>query len=233
MYRVLLVEDEEIIRKGIRYSVPWEECGCSVVGEAENGAVGAVSESDVMLAEASKAIIVAFNTGVDQIAADNAKRDGVEIKQYDIIYDAIEDIERAMRGMRAPKYRDVDTGEVEVREVYKISSAGTIAGSLVTSGTIKRDGKVRVIRNGKQIADVKLANLKRFKDDVKEVACRVFNPLLPGLNMFLNNRDHRKITVIDGVDPKKRQMTGGGDEEDEEERIDFCVASVKKKDLKQ
>lgn len=135
-----------------------------------HGAVGAVSESDVMLAEASKAIIVAFNTGVDQIAADNAKRDGVEIKQYDIIYDAIEDIERAMRGMRAPKYRDVDTGEVEVREVYKISSAGTIAGSLVTSGTIKRDGKVRVIRNGKQIADVKLANLKRFKDEVKEVS---------------------------------------------------------------
>lgn len=135
-----------------------------------HGAVGAVSESDVMLAEASKAIIVAFNTGVDQIAADNAKRDGIEIKQYDIIYDAIEDIERAMRGMRAPKYRDVDTGEVEVREVYKISFAGTIAGSLVTSGTIKRDGKVRVIRNGKQIADVKLANLKRFKDEVKEVS---------------------------------------------------------------
>lgn len=135
-----------------------------------HGAVGAVSESDVMLAEASKAIIVAFNTGVDQIAADNAKRDGIEIKQYDIIYDAIEDIERAMRGMRAPKYRDVETGEVEVREVYKISSAGTIAGSLVTSGTIKRDGKVRVMRNGKQIADVKLANLKRFKDEVKEVS---------------------------------------------------------------
>lgn len=135
-----------------------------------HGAVGAVSESDVMLAEASKAIIVAFNTGVDQIAADSAKRDGIEIKQYDIIYDAIEDIERAMRGMRAPKYRDVETGEVEVREVYKISSAGTIAGSLVTSGTIKRDGKVRVIRNGKQIADVKLANLKRFKDEVKEVS---------------------------------------------------------------
>lgn len=135
-----------------------------------HGAVGAVSESDVMLAEASKAIIVAFNTGVDQIAADNAKRDGIEIKQYDIIYDTIEDIERAMRGMRAPKYRDVETGEVEVREVYKISSAGTIAGSLVTSGTIKRDGKVRVIRNGKQIADVKLANLKRFKDEVKEVS---------------------------------------------------------------
>lgn len=135
-----------------------------------HGAVGAVNESDVMLANASNAIVVAFNTGVDQIAYDNAQRDGIEIKKYDIIYDAIEDIERAMRGMRAPKYRDVDTGEVEVREVYKISSAGTIAGSLVTSGSIKRDGKVRVIRNGKQIADVKLANLKRFKDEVKEVS---------------------------------------------------------------
>ncbi len=135
-----------------------------------HGAVGAVNESDVMLANASNAIVVAFNTGVDQIAYDNAQRDGIEIKKYDIIYDAIEDIERAMRGMRAPKYRDVDTGEVEVREVYKISSAGTIAGSLVTSGSIKRDGKVRVVRNGKQIADVKLANLKRFKDEVKEVS---------------------------------------------------------------
>lgn len=135
-----------------------------------HGAVGTVNESDVMLANASNAIIVAFNTGVDPIAADNAQRDGVEIKSYNIIYDAIEDIERAMRGMRAPKYRDVDTGEAEVREVYKISSAGTIAGSLVTSGTIKRDGKVRVVRNGKQIADVKLANLKRFKDEVKEVS---------------------------------------------------------------
>ena len=135
-----------------------------------HGAVGAVNESDVMLANASNAIIVAFNTGVDQIAADSAQRDGIEIKSYDIIYDAIEDIENAMRGMRAPKYRDVDTGEVEVREVYKISSAGTIAGSLVTSGTIRREGKVRVIRNGKQIADVKLANLKRFKDEVKDVS---------------------------------------------------------------
>lgn len=135
-----------------------------------HGAVGAVSESDVMLASASNAIIVGFNTNVDPIAGDSAARDGVEIKTYDIIYDAIEDIERAMRGMRAPKYRDVETGEVEVREVYKISSAGTIAGSLVTSGTIKRDGKVRVIRKGKQIADVKLANLKRFKDEVKEVS---------------------------------------------------------------
>ena len=135
-----------------------------------HGAVGIINESDVMLAAASNAIIVGFNIGVDGVAKDNAERDGIEIKTYDIIYDAIEDIENAMRGMRAPKYRDVDTGTVEVREVYKISSAGTIAGSLVTSGNIKRDGKVRVIRDGKQIADVELANLKRFKDEVKEVS---------------------------------------------------------------
>ena len=135
-----------------------------------HGAVGTVSESDVMLANASNAIIVGFAVGVDPTAKDNADRDGIEIKTYDIIYDAIEDIENAMRGMRAPKYRNVDTGTVEVREVYKISSAGTIAGSLVTSGTINRNGRVRVVRNGKEIADVELANLKRFKDEVKTVS---------------------------------------------------------------
>jgi len=123
-----------------------------------------------MLANASNAIIVGFTVDVDPVAKEFAERDGIEIKTYNIIYDAIEDIENAMRGMRAPKYRDVDTGTAEVREVYKISSAGTIAGSIVTSGTIRRDAKVRVMRNGKQIADVELANLKRFKDEVKEVS---------------------------------------------------------------
>ena len=123
-----------------------------------------------MLANASNAIIVAFATGVDQDAADNAARTGIEIKQYNIIYDAIEDIEAAMKGMRAVKYRNVDTGTVEVREVYSVSSVGSIAGSLVTSGTVRRDGKVRVMRNGKQIADTEIKNLKRFKDDAKEVS---------------------------------------------------------------
>lgn len=135
-----------------------------------HGAVGAVNDSDVMLANASNAIIIAFATGVEQVAADNAARDGIEIKQYNIIYDAIEDIEAAMRGMRSVKYRNVDTGTVEVREVYTLSSVGSIAGSLVTSGNIKRNGKVRVVRNGKQIADTAIKNLKRFKDEVKEVS---------------------------------------------------------------
>lgn len=135
-----------------------------------HGGVGTVNESDVMLANASNAIIVGFAVSVDPIAQESANRDGIEIKTYDIIYDTIEDIENAMRGMRAPKYRDVDTGAAEVREVYKISSAGTIAGCVVTSGNIKRGGKVRVVRDGKEIANVEIANLKRFKDEVKEVS---------------------------------------------------------------
>lgn len=135
-----------------------------------HGAVGAVNDSDVMLANASNAIIVAFATGVEQVAADNASRDGIEIKQYSIIYDLIEDVESAMRGMRSVKYRNVDTGTAEVREVYTVSSVGSIAGSLVTSGTIRRNGKIRVMRNGKQLADTPIKNLKRFKDDVKDVS---------------------------------------------------------------
>ncbi len=135
-----------------------------------HGAVGSVNESDVMLASASNAIIVGFNTTVEPAAQDNADREGIQIKNYNIIYDAIADIENAMRGMRAPKYRNVDTGTAEVREVYKISSAGTVAGSIVTSGTIRRSGKVRLMRDGKLIVDTELANLKRFKDEVKEVS---------------------------------------------------------------
>ena len=153
-----------------------------------HGAVGAVNDCDVMLAHASNAIIVAFATGVEQVAADNAARDGVEVKQYNIIYDLIADVEAAMRGMRSVKYRDVDTGAAEVREIYTVSTVGTIAGSIVTSGNIKRNGKVRVIRNGEQLADTPIKNLKRFKDDVKEVSsgyeCGIslenWNDLKPG-----------------------------------------------------
>ena len=94
-----------------------------------------------MLANASNAIIVAFATGVEADAAENAARDGIDVKQYNIIYDLIEDVESAMRGMRSVKYRDVDTGTAEVREVYTVSSVGSIAGSIVTSGTVRRQGK--------------------------------------------------------------------------------------------
>ena len=135
-----------------------------------HGAVGAVSESDVMLAKASGAIIVGFNVRPNPAAADNAKRDGVDIRLYRVIYDAIEEIETAMKGMLAPKYREVDTGRVEVRQVMKLSSVGVVAGSYVLDGKVQRNGEVRVVRDGIIVAVDKIAGLRRFKDDVKEVA---------------------------------------------------------------
>ena len=135
-----------------------------------HGAVGAVSESDVMLANASNAIIVGFNVRPDPVAKENAERDGVEIRLYRIIYDAINDVETAMKGMLAPKYRDVDLGRAEVRAVYKISGVGAVAGCYVLEGKITRTANIRIVRDGIIIADDKLESLKRFKDDVKEVA---------------------------------------------------------------
>ena len=135
-----------------------------------HGAVGAVKESDVMLANASNAIIVGFNVRPDPVAADSAARDGVDIRLYRIIYDAIEEISTAMKGMLAPKFRDVEQGRVEVRQVYKISNVGMVAGSYVLSGKVTRGSQVRVVRDGIIIADDKIAGLKRFKDDAKEVA---------------------------------------------------------------
>ena len=135
-----------------------------------HGAVGAVSEGDVMLANASNAIIVGFNVRPDPVAADNAARDGVDIRLYRIIYDAIEEITTAMKGMLAPKFREVNLGRVEVRQVYKISNVGTVSGSYVLSGKITRNAEIRVVRDGIIIADDKMSSLKRFKDDVKEVA---------------------------------------------------------------
>ncbi len=135
-----------------------------------HGAVGAVNESDVMLAQVSNAIIVGFNVRPDPTARDNAAREGVDIRLYRIIYDAIEEIKSAMNGMLAPKYRDVDLGRAEVRLVYKISNVGTVAGCYVLEGKITRNANIRVVRDGIIIADDKLDSLKRFKDDVKEVA---------------------------------------------------------------
>ena len=132
--------------------------------------VGAVSESDVMLANASNAIIVGFNVRPDNVAADNAERDGVEIRCYRVIYDCIEEIEAAIKGMLAPKFRDVDIGKAEVRQVVKISSVGNIAGCHVINGKITRGAKIRVVRDGIVVAEDEMASLRRFKDDVKEVA---------------------------------------------------------------
>ncbi len=135
-----------------------------------HGAVGAVNESDVMLANASNAIIVGFNVRPDQNAQNNAERDGVDMRMYRVIYDCIEEIESAMKGMLAPKTREVELGTAEVRNVIKIKSVGTVAGSYVTKGKIMRDGMVRVVRDGIIIADDHIASLQRFKDSVKEVA---------------------------------------------------------------
>ena len=138
--------------------------------EVIHGAVGAVTESDVMLAKASGAIIVGFNVRPHPAAAENAKRDGVDIRLYRVIYDAIEEMQTAMKGMLAPKYREVDTGRVEVRQVMKLSSVGVVAGSYVLDGKVQRNGEVRVVRDGIIVAVDKIAGLRRFKDDVKEVA---------------------------------------------------------------
>ena len=135
-----------------------------------HGAVGAVSESDVMLANASNAIIVGFNVRPDPVAKASAEKDGVDIRLYRIIYDAIEEVTTAMKGMLAPKYREVELGAAEIRQVYKISGVGAVAGCYVTSGKITRNALLRVVRDGVIIADDKLSSLKRFKDDVKEVA---------------------------------------------------------------
>lgn len=135
-----------------------------------HGGVGAPSESDVMLANASSAIIVGFNVRPDPVAISLAERDGVEMRMYRIIYDCIEEIQAAIKGMLAPKFREVEQGRAEVRNVITISSVGKIAGCYVLDGKVTRNSKVRVVRDGIVLADDDIASLRRFKDDVKEVA---------------------------------------------------------------
>ena len=132
--------------------------------------VGAPSESDVMLANASNAIIVGFNVRPDPVAVQFAERDGVEMRMYRIIYDCIEEIQAAIKGMLAPKFREVEQGRCEVRSVISISSVGKVAGCYVLDGKITRNSKIRVVRDGIVLADDEISSLRRFKDDVKEVA---------------------------------------------------------------
>ena len=134
-----------------------------------HAAAGAVNQSDVTLAKVSNAIIIAFNVRPDSVAKEMAKKDEVEIKQYSIIYQVIEDVESAMKGMLEPKYEEKVIGDVEVRQTFRISNVGTIAGAYVLSGKVERNAGVRVIRDNVVIHDGHLATLKRFKDDVKEV----------------------------------------------------------------
>ena len=135
-----------------------------------HGAVGAINESDVMLAAASGAIIVGFNVRPDRVAPESAAAQGVDMRMYRIIYDCIEEMEQAMKGMLAPKYREVILGHAEVRTTFRISGVGTIAGCYVQDGKIQRAAQVRIVRDGIVIHEGVLSSLKRFKDDVKEVA---------------------------------------------------------------
>ena len=134
-----------------------------------HGAVGAINESDVMLANASNAIIIGFNVRPDATAKESAERDNVDMRLYRVIYDAINEVTDALKGMLAPKTRDKELGRAEVRQVYKISSVGTVAGCYVLDGKLTRNALIRVVRDGIIVADDKVEGLKRFKDDAKEV----------------------------------------------------------------
>jgi translation initiation factor IF-2 len=123
-----------------------------------------------MLAATSGAIIVGFNVRPDPVAKEAAERDGVEMRLYRVIYDCIDEITAAMKGMLAPKFREATLGELEVRQTYKVSGIGVIAGCYVKHGKITRDAKVRVVRDGIVVAEDEISSLRRFKDDVKEVA---------------------------------------------------------------
>ena len=132
--------------------------------------VGAISKSDVDLADASNAIIIGFNVRPDSNAKSVAERSGVDIKLYRVIYEAIEDVERALKGMLAPKYKETYMGKAEVRNTFRITGVGTVAGCYVTEGRIVRNGKLRIYRDDVMICEGNVLQLKRFKDDVKEVA---------------------------------------------------------------
>ena len=140
-----------------------------VIVKCIHGGVGAINESDVTLASASNAIIIGFNVKPDAQAKATAEREKVDVRLYDVIYKAIEDVERAMKGMLAPIYEEKVIGHAEVRQIFKASAVGNIAGSYVLDGEFKRDSKIRITREGEQIYEGQLASLKRFKDDVKEV----------------------------------------------------------------
>ena len=135
-----------------------------------HGGVGAITGSDIMFASASNAIVIGFNVRPDSAARESAAKENVDMRTYRVIYQAIEDVENAMKGMYKPVYQDVDIGSASVRSTFKVSGVGTIAGAYVQSGKITRNSNVRIVRGGIVVHDGKIASLKRFKDDVREVA---------------------------------------------------------------
>ncbi|MDD4367503.1 MAG: translation initiation factor IF-2 [Oscillospiraceae bacterium] len=135
-----------------------------------HGAVGAINESDIRLADVSNAIVIGFNVRPSNAAAEMAKETGVDVRLYRVIYNAIDDIQAALKGMLAPEFKEAVLGHVEIRETFKVSNVGTIGGAYVTDGKVVRNGDIRLVRNGIVVMEGKLASLRRFKDDVKEVA---------------------------------------------------------------
>ena len=134
-----------------------------------HSAVGGITESDVNLAMASKAVIIGFNTRADGTARKLAEANGINIRYYNIIYEAVDEVRAALSGMLAPEKKEVILGLVQIRQIYKISKIGTVAGCMVTEGLIRRASRVRLLRNNVVIHDGELDSLKRFKDDVREV----------------------------------------------------------------
>ena len=135
-----------------------------------HGGVGAITETDVLLASASNAIIIGFNVRHDNAVRDLAEKEGVDIRLYRVIYNAIEDVENAMKGMLAPKFKETALGRAQVRQTYKITGIGMVAGCYVTEGKLQRGAQARLLRDNIVIVDTKIASLRRFKDDAKEVA---------------------------------------------------------------
>jgi len=135
-----------------------------------HSAVGGITESDIMLASASNAIVIGFNVRPDKTAIDTAERVGVDVRTYRVIYECIEEMNAAMKGMLAPKFREVLLGHAQVRQTIKVPNTGTIAGSYVQDGKITRSSQIRVVRDGIVIFEDKISSLRRFKDDVREVA---------------------------------------------------------------
>ena len=157
-----------------------------------HGGVGAITSTDILLASASNAIIIGFNVRPDASARTQAEKDGVDIRLYRIIYQAIEDIEKAMKGMLEPVFEEVVLGHAEVRETFKVSAIGTIAGCMVQDGKLLRNCEVRLLRDNVVVYEGHLASLKRFKDDVKEV--------VSGFECGLSLENYNDIKIGDVVE---------------------------------
>ncbi|MDD5921786.1 MAG: translation initiation factor IF-2, partial [Eubacteriales bacterium] len=154
--------------------------------------VGTVNESDVMLAETSNAVIIGFNVRPSAAVSAQADRDGVEIRLYRVIYDAINDVEAAMKGMLEPDVKEEVLGQAEVRDTFKVPGVGVVAGAYVTSGKMVRNAEIRLVRNGIVIHEGKISSLKRFKDDAKEV--------LQNFECGIGIEDYNDIKVEDVIE---------------------------------